>query len=142
SESAFFLGRAIAVFAEHDDFCPSGQRYDRWFFRKLDFAEQVAQDLTMAKKLKLPKLPEDWVREYCMSLPHATEDIQWEHDLLFRIGGKIFAGIPIEFPSHHWLSFKCTPEVFAELTQREGIVPALMWPAITGCRFCVTKMES
>lgn len=64
------------------------------------------------------------MREYCLSLPHATEDIQWEHDLLFRVGGKIFAGIPIEFPSHHWLSFKCTPEVFAELTQREGIVPA------------------
>jgi predicted DNA-binding protein (MmcQ/YjbR family) len=78
----------------------------------------------MAKKPKIPKLPEDWVRDYCMSLPHATEDIQWEKDLLFRVGGKIFAGIPIEFPSHHWLSFKCTPQVFAELTQREGIAPA------------------
>ena len=78
----------------------------------------------MVNKTKNPKLPEDWVRDYCLSLPHATEDIQWEKDLLFRIGGKIFAGIPIEFPSHHWLSFKCTPEVFAELTQREGIMPA------------------
>ena len=32
----------------------------------------------------------DWVRAFCLSLPHATEDVQWEHDLLFRIAGKMF----------------------------------------------------
>ena len=33
----------------------------------------------------------DTVRRYCLSFPQATEGIQWGHDLLFRVGGKIFA---------------------------------------------------
>jgi len=64
----------------------------------------------------------DWIRNYCLSLPHATEDIQWGNDLLFRISGKIFAGMSLDPP--HSLSFKCTPEKFDELIEREGIVPA------------------
>ncbi len=31
------------------------------------------------------------LREYCLSFANATEDIQWGDDLLFRVGGKIFA---------------------------------------------------
>ena len=63
------------------------------------------------------------VRRYCLSLPHATEGIQWGDNLLFRIGEKIFAIVALERtpPS---MSFKCTPEEFAELVEREGIVPA------------------
>jgi len=64
----------------------------------------------------------DSIRNYCLSLPHATEDIQWGNDLLFRISGKIFAGISLDPP--HSLSFKCTPEKFAELIELEGIIPA------------------
>ena len=65
------------------------------------------------------------VRTFCLSLPQVTEDIQWEHDLLFRIGGKMFAVLVLDDAPHHLvMSFKCTPEVFAELTEREGIVPA------------------
>jgi predicted DNA-binding protein (MmcQ/YjbR family) len=64
----------------------------------------------------------DSIRTYCLSLPHATEDIQWGNDLLFRISGKIFAGISLDPP--HSLSFKCTPEKFDELIELEGIVPA------------------
>ena len=30
-------------------------------------------------------------REHCMSLPHATENVQWGADLCFKIGGKMFA---------------------------------------------------
>lgn len=64
------------------------------------------------------------VRSYCLSFPHVTEDIQWEHDLLFRIGGKIFTTVVLD-PSHPYrLSFKCTPERFAELIEKEGIDPA------------------
>ena len=33
----------------------------------------------------------DSFRKLCLSLPHATEDVQWGDDLLFRIAGKIFA---------------------------------------------------
>ena len=64
------------------------------------------------------------VRQFCLSLPHVTEDVQWGGDLLFRIGNKMFAVISLEAASDHRMSFKSTPEVFAELTEREGIVPA------------------
>ena len=64
----------------------------------------------------------DSIRSYCLSLPHATEDIQWGNDLLFRISGKIFTGISLDPP--HSLSFKCTPEKFDELIELEGIIPA------------------
>src|SRR4051812_37029427 len=65
----------------------------------------------------------EWVRQYCLSLPHATETVQWGSDLVFKIGGKMFAVLPLE-PARIWLSFKCSPEKFAELTEREGIIPA------------------
>jgi predicted DNA-binding protein (MmcQ/YjbR family) len=64
------------------------------------------------------------VRAFCLSLPHVTEDVQWEHDLLLRIGGKMFAVLALDISSGHVMSFKCTPEKFAELTERSGIVPA------------------
>jgi len=64
----------------------------------------------------------DFVRRYCMSLPHAAETLQWE-SLVFKIGGKIFAIAALE-PSKVWLSFKCSPDDFVELTERAGIIPA------------------
>jgi predicted DNA-binding protein (MmcQ/YjbR family) len=64
------------------------------------------------------------VRKFCLSLPHVTEDVQWENDLLFRIGNKMFAVVALDGATDHRMSFKCTPEVFAELTERDGIVPA------------------
>jgi predicted DNA-binding protein (MmcQ/YjbR family) len=64
------------------------------------------------------------VRKFCLALPHVTEDVQWENDLLFRIGNKMFAVISLEPASDHCMSFKCTPEKFAELVEQEGIMPA------------------
>lgn len=64
------------------------------------------------------------VRSFCLSLPQVTEDIQWEKDLLFRIGNKMFTVLALDDSPGHVMSFKCTPEVFAELTERPGIVPA------------------
>ncbi len=67
----------------------------------------------------------DWIRAFCLSLPHATEDVQWEHDLLFRISGKMFCVANMEpelVPTK--IAFKCTPEKFAELVELEGIIPA------------------
>lgn len=63
------------------------------------------------------------LRRYCLSLPQATEGIQWGNDLLFRIGGKMFAVVALE-RTPICILFKCTPEEFAELTEREGIIPA------------------
>jgi predicted DNA-binding protein (MmcQ/YjbR family) len=64
------------------------------------------------------------IRKFCLSLPHVDEKVQWENDLLFRIGGKMFAVVALE-PSHGVLmSFKCAPEKFAELIEHDGIIPA------------------
>ncbi|MHB8753682.1 MAG: MmcQ/YjbR family DNA-binding protein, partial [Candidatus Acidiferrales bacterium] len=42
--------------------------------------------------------------------------------------GKMFAAMPLELGGAHmnapWVSFKCTAEEFAELTERPGIRPA------------------
>lgn len=64
------------------------------------------------------------VRRFCLSLPHVTEDVQWESDLLFRIGKKMFAVVALDSVTDHCMSFKCTPEKFAELIEQEGIIPA------------------
>lgn len=64
------------------------------------------------------------VRSFCLSLPHVDEKVQWGNDLLFRIGEKMFAVVSLEAASDHCMSFKCTPEKFAELTEQEGIIPA------------------
>ena len=65
----------------------------------------------------------DWLRELCLSFPGATEQIQWGNDLLFKVGGKMFAATPLE-PAPVCLSFKASPEKFAELTERPHIIPA------------------
>src|SRR6202007_745748 len=65
----------------------------------------------------------DWVRELCLSLPGATEHEIWEGDLTFKVAGKIFAHTVLEVAAV-WLSFKCSPETFAELTERPNIIPA------------------
>jgi predicted DNA-binding protein (MmcQ/YjbR family) len=36
------------------------------------------------------------IREYCLSLPHVTEEVLWEKDLVFKIGGKMFAVIGLD----------------------------------------------
>src|SRR4051812_29238007 len=65
----------------------------------------------------------DFIRKYCLGRPHATETVQWGHDLVFKVGGKMFAVTSLE-PAAVCLSFKCSPEDFADLTERPGIIPA------------------
>jgi predicted DNA-binding protein (MmcQ/YjbR family) len=65
----------------------------------------------------------DWLRELCLSFPGATEQIQWGYDLVFKVAGKMFAVTPLE-PAPVCLSFKASPENFAELTERPNIIPA------------------
>jgi len=65
----------------------------------------------------------EWVRRHCLKFPHVTEQIQWGDDLVLKIGGKMFAVAALE-PRAVFLSFKCTPEEFGELTDLPGIIPA------------------
>ena len=64
------------------------------------------------------------IRTFCLSLPHTTERVQWGNDLLFCIGGKMFAVATLDAKYSTKLSFKCTPEKFAELVECENIIPA------------------
>lgn len=65
----------------------------------------------------------EWLRNFCLSLPHVTEQVQWGDNLVFKVAGKIFVVAPLE-PAERCLSFKCSDEDFAELIERPGIVPA------------------
>lgn len=65
----------------------------------------------------------DQLRKLCLSFPGATEQIQWEDDLVFKVGGKMFAVTPL-VPAPVWLTLKADPDEFAELTERPGIIPA------------------
>ena len=62
------------------------------------------------------------IRRWCLALPGVTEDIKWDDDLVFSVGGKMFCVAMLGPP--HRLSFKCEDETFAELVEREGIIPA------------------
>ena len=63
------------------------------------------------------------IRHFCLSFPDAKENLQWGEDLCFKVRGKIFAVLDLGSAPQR-LSFKCTPEKFAELTEQEGISPA------------------
>src|SRR5579863_5633179 len=63
------------------------------------------------------------VRAHCRSFPHTTEHLQWGADLVFKVGGKMYAVLPLE-PAPVWISFKCSDETFAELVEMTGLIPA------------------
>ncbi len=65
----------------------------------------------------------DWLRKTCLAFPHTTVHVQWGYDLVFKISGKMFAVAPLE-PAPVCLSFKCSEDSFAELTERANIIPA------------------
>ena len=63
------------------------------------------------------------VRKYCLSFPDAIENLQWEDELCFKVGGKIFTMLGLDSLPQR-LCFKCTPETFAELCELEDVRPA------------------
>ena len=64
----------------------------------------------------------DTIRRICRTLPDTTEDIKWGSDLVFSVGGKMYLVVCLDSP--HTVAFKCTPEEFGELVERDGIIPA------------------
>jgi predicted DNA-binding protein (MmcQ/YjbR family) len=64
----------------------------------------------------------DTVRKICRAFPEVTEDVKWGADLCFCVHKKMFVVVNLEPP--HQVAFKCTPESFAELVERPGIIPA------------------
>ena len=56
------------------------------------------------------------IREYCLSLPLATEAFPFdERTLVFRILGKIFACVDLERPE--WVTMKCNADYALELRE-------------------------
>ncbi len=62
-------------------------------------------------------------RELCLSFPAASEEIKWENDLCFLIGKKMFAVAGLDRQPVS-ISFKTSPKLFDQLTERSGFVPA------------------
>jgi len=71
----------------------------------------------------MQRMKVDALRAYCLSFPQATENLQWGDDLCFKIRGKIFVTLALTAVPQK-VCFKCTPETFADLIEREGIQPA------------------
>ncbi len=64
----------------------------------------------------------EMLRSICLSFPAVTEDVKWETNLCFCVGGKIFCIANLEPP--HTFSFKVTDEEFDELSGSDGFQPA------------------
>ena len=64
------------------------------------------------------------LRAFCRTLPKVTEDIKWGNDLCFLVAGKMFCVASLDPKEGGRASFKCSPEKFAELTERDSIIPA------------------
>lgn len=63
----------------------------------------------------------DQIRKFCLSFPGATEKLQWDDALCFKVSGKMFAVLGLD---NVRFTFKCAPETFAELIEREDIDPS------------------
>lgn len=62
------------------------------------------------------------LRNICLAFPAVTEDIKWQSNLCFCVGGKIFCIANLDPP--HTFSFKVRDEEFEELSQSDGFMPA------------------
>ena len=65
----------------------------------------------------------DDISKLCKKLKGTTTDIKWEDHLCFNVGDKMFLitapdSVPVT------ASLKVSDDDFADLTQREGIIPA------------------
>jgi len=81
--------------------------------------------------------------EFCRALPHASEDIKWKKDLVFSVGGKMFAVFNLDDVTQ--FSFKATPAMFGTLTAMDGIIPApyvarYNWVLVTNPKALPQKM--
>lgn len=62
------------------------------------------------------------LEKICLSLRGTTTDVKWGHDLCYLVGKKMYCVTGLDGP--FTVSFKATPEEFAALIERNGIIPA------------------
>jgi predicted DNA-binding protein (MmcQ/YjbR family) len=63
------------------------------------------------------------LQSLCLSFPGVTQDIKWEHDLCFSIGGKMFL-VTCPDASPISVSVKVADEEFEEYAAKPGCSPA------------------
>jgi predicted DNA-binding protein (MmcQ/YjbR family) len=86
------------------------------------------------------------LRDICLQFPAVKEEIKWENDLVFSIGGKMFCITSFEEPFK--ASFKVPDDEFEELCGREGFSPApylarARWVMVSNdARFSKTEWET
>jgi predicted DNA-binding protein (MmcQ/YjbR family) len=68
----------------------------------------------------------DTIRDHCLAMPFVTEIVRWGDNLLFKVGGKMFAILALD-GTH--CSVKCSHETYAELVEQPDVVPTShnMW---------------
>ena len=68
------------------------------------------------------------IREFLLKLPHVVEAEQWGGLLYWvgdkAIGGKTFVHVNLEAGQGHPAMFPAGPERFAEMCERDGVIPA------------------
>ncbi len=62
------------------------------------------------------------LREFCLSLPGADEDVKWGNDLCFIVGGKMFCVTGFEPGSG--ITIKVSDEEFETMCELPGVAPA------------------
>ena len=84
----------------------------------------------------------------CGHWPGVTRDTKWGVDMVFSVGGKMFAVMPSDGSEGGRLSCKVADDRFLELTDQPGIVPApylarAHWISITEPqRFATAELEA
>lgn len=85
----------------------------------------------------------------CGAWPGVTRDVKWGEDLVFSVGGKMFAITRAEQAAHgHRLALKVADDRFLELTDQPGIVPSpylarAHWVAVVEPeRFATRELEA
>src|SRR5215471_572654 len=69
------------------------------------------------------------IRAMLLKLPHVAETMQWGANLVFwvgdkAVGGKMFTLVNLDGDGRAVISYCAGPERYAELLEREGILPA------------------
>lgn len=83
--------------------------------------DETCEKVVLIRSEKETEMNVDSIRAYCLSFPEVAEKLQWSDALCFKVRQKMFAVLGLD---QIRLTFKCTPEIFAELVEREDIAPA------------------
>jgi len=64
------------------------------------------------------------LRKLCMPWAGVSNDIKWQHDLVFSVRSKMFVRLGISGSRVGYLAFKVPDDQFLAITDLPGIIPA------------------